>query len=215
MREVQTCALTIVVCGFLSTANACGSSNDTERGATTPTAAKTSKASPTSSSTSARAAPASARRLGPALRAVRTAQRKVQGSKAYDIETDRLRGRRVWEVKLARGLARPYELDVRADGRKVVRQRRLRIDNDVRKAAKARIALSRALKTASRRANGARFDEAEIDRARGRIIFSGCAHREGSRGRRGRLIRRRDRPRRRSTQESESQQEVTDANSTT
>lgn len=124
----------------------------------------------------------SVRRLEPALRAVNTAERKVRGSKAYDVEDDRLRGERVWKVKVAVGTSRRYELDVRADGRKVLRERRrTRIDDDVRKRAQAKIPLAKALRIAAARAGGGTFAEAEIDRWRGRITWEATFERSGDR----------------------------------
>jgi uncharacterized membrane protein YkoI len=122
---------------------------------------------------SATAAAATPSRLDAAVRAVRTAEDRISRGEAYDIESDRLRGKRVWEVKVAGGGARPHEIDVRADGRKVVRTRHRRTaDDDARKAARAHISLARALRTAGRRAGGGTtFDEAEIDRVRGRIVW--------------------------------------------
>jgi uncharacterized membrane protein YkoI len=169
MRKIRTGVVAVVACAATATTSGCGaSSNETEGGPQTskPTATATATSTPKATASQ------SASRLGQAVRAVRTAQRRIRRSKAYDIETDRFRGRRVWEVKVARGVTRPYELDVRADGRRVVRQRRkTRIDDDVRKLARATVTLPRALRTAARRARGARFDEAEIDRSRGRLVW--------------------------------------------
>ncbi|HWK30404.1 MAG TPA: PepSY domain-containing protein [Solirubrobacter sp.] len=124
---------------------------------------------------------ASVARLADARRAVRTAERKLRHGRAYDIESDRLRGQRVWEVKVARGTTHASVLDVRADGRRVVRQRRTKVSDDVRKAAGAKVSLNRALKTAGARAAGGRFDEAEIDRWRGKLVWEATFKRSGDR----------------------------------
>jgi len=125
---------------------------------------------------------ASGSRLERAVRAARTAERRISGGRAYDIEADRHRGKRVWETKVAMGTTRAYEVDVSADGRKVVRvRRRWRTDDDVRKAARATVSLPRALRTAGRRAEGGTFDEAEIDRSRGRIVWEVTFRKSGDR----------------------------------
>jgi uncharacterized membrane protein YkoI len=118
-----------------------------------------------------------------ARRAVATAERSVRRSRAYDIETDQLQGERVWDVEVARSTTRAYELDVRADGRKVVRQRRVpNVDDDVRKLASAGVSLRQALEIAGARWKADRFDEAEIDVWRGRAVwevtFRSAGHRE-------------------------------------
>lgn len=172
MHRFQTVAAVVVAGAALSTATACGSSDDTA----TATQSGSASSPPSASSS------ASASGLAPARRAVRTAERKVRRGDAYDIERDRLRGRRVWEVKVARGSSRPYELDVRADGRKVLRQRRRsKVGDDVHKVGQARVSLNRALKIAGRRARGGRFDEAEIDRWRGRIVWEATFERSRDR----------------------------------
>jgi uncharacterized membrane protein YkoI len=165
----------VLVSAALSTATACGSSDDTlsRTGA--------SRAAPPATTVPA-ASPSAANRLALARRAVRTAERRVRHSKAYDIESDRLGGRRTWEVKVARGVSRPYELDVSADGRRVVRQRRRsRVDDDVRRVNQARVSLWRALRLAGRRVARGRFDEAGIDRERGRLVWEATFEQSGDR----------------------------------
>jgi len=120
----------------------------------------------------ASASQSSVLRADAARRALRTAARRVGGGTAYEIETDRLSGRRVWEVDIARGTSLNYEVHVSADGRSALRVRRKpRIDLDVRRAASARVSLSTAIATASRRVPRTTFDEAGIDRERGRIVW--------------------------------------------
>jgi len=165
MSRLRIGVIAVAGCAAVVGASGCGTSPDEAEG-------RPSTSQPAVTSTAGATATGAPSRLNEALRAVGTAQRTVRGSKAYDIETDRHRGRRVWEVKVARGVARPYELVVRADGRRVLRQRRkARIDDDVRKLAEARVALPRAMRIAAGHARGARFDEAEIDRLRGRLIW--------------------------------------------
>lgn len=105
-----------------------------------------------------------------AIRAVKTATRRVGKGRPYDLETERFRGKRVWEVKVAVGRKRPHELLVRRDGRRVVRHRRIRRDRDARLARRAKVSLIRAVRTADRRVSG-RFDEAGIDRSRRRLVW--------------------------------------------
>jgi uncharacterized membrane protein YkoI len=164
MRGIRRAGVVVAVGTLLSTAAASGAAGGESR--TLGTAASAS---------------ASASQVAQARRAVRTAERAVRGGRAYDVESDRLRGRRVWEVKVAQGTARPYELDVSADGRQVLRRQRLtRIDDDVRKVARAQVALASALTIAGRRARGS-FDEADIDRSRGRLVWEATFVRSGDR----------------------------------
>jgi uncharacterized membrane protein YkoI len=181
MRIVHTNAMVAVACTALVGAAGCGSSEserNSQDSARSPAATSTSAPTTTPQASSS----ASVTRLAEARRAVRAAEHKVRGSGAYDVESGRLRGRRVWEVKVARGTSSPYELDVSADGRKVVRQRRrAKISDDVRKLARAKVSLHNALKTAGSRAKSGRFDEAEIDRSRGRVVWEATFKRSGDR----------------------------------
>ncbi|HET6549088.1 MAG TPA: PepSY domain-containing protein [Solirubrobacter sp.] len=182
MGTIQKRTLVVAACAAFATVTACGSSSDNEGGSASAKATATATNSPAARSTPAASASASARRLDAAVRAVKTAQRKVSRGKAYDIESDRRRGKRVWEVKVVRGVARGHKLDVRFDGRKVVGQRRRsKVDDDVRKLAKAKVTLAKALRTAGRRAEGGTFDEAEIDRSRGRIVWEATFDKPGDR----------------------------------
>lgn len=130
-----------------------------------------------------------------AIRAVRTATRRVGKGRPYDLERERFRGKRVWEVKVAVGRKRPHEILVRRDGRRVVRHHRIRRDRDARLARRAKVSLIRAVRKADRRVSG-RFDEAGIDRSRGRLVwevnFNLSRHREAEvtvNARNGRIIR--------------------------
>ena len=113
---------------------------------------------------------ASAANVDAAIRAVRTA-RKAVGGRPYDIERERLRGRRVWEVKLARATGRPREVLVSANGRNVLRRDTTGRSDDARKARQARVGLVAAIRKAARRANG-HLEDAEIDDHRGRVVWS-------------------------------------------
>ncbi len=142
--------------------------------------------SPAELGVSARPAPATAEavpsRLAQARRAVRTAERAVQGGRAYDIESDLLRGVRVWEVKVAQGAVRPHEIDVSADGRRILRrQRRARVDLDARRVAQAKVTLGSALTIAGARARTGTFDEAEIEREHGRLVWEVVFEHSGGR----------------------------------
>lgn len=111
-------------------------------------------------------------RLVTARRAIITAQRAVSRTHAYEVETDRLAGRRTWEVKLRRGSSSRYEVHVSADGRRVLRVRSRRGSNrDVRRASQATVALTRALTIAGRRVGRSGFDEADIDMLGRRVVW--------------------------------------------
>jgi uncharacterized membrane protein YkoI len=182
MRKITLVAVTLAVCTAPLTATACGSSGSAETdGQRANLRGKDVSAGPSGGSDEMRRG-ASGGRLGQALRALRTAERSVRRGSAYDIEHDRLSGGRVWEIEVARGTARPYEIDVRADGRKVVRRRRAsQVSDDVRKDARATVSLDEALRTAGRRAAGGRFDEAEIDRWHGTLAWEATFKRPGGR----------------------------------
>lgn len=186
MRKLQTAALTVTAFAAL-TATACGSSDDDGGAASTATVTVTApgtapaSAASTAAPTPAASPSASASQIDQAVRAIRSAERRVPNGKAYDIETDRLRGKPVWEVKVARGTTRAYELDVSADGRKVLRRRAKTVDDDVRKLRDAKVGLAKALRTAARRAKGAAFDSAEIDRSGGRLVWEATFKAPGDR----------------------------------
>lgn len=177
MDRLRIC-LTAIACSVGLTVTACGAPSQETAGSPQ---ASVRAPGVTASGTRREPSRRAESRVGQAVRAVRTAERRIRRSKAYNVETHRHRGVRVWQVKVARGVTRPYELDVRANGRVVFRQRRSRIDDDVRKLAEARIPLVRALRTAARRAGGGRFDEAEIDRSGGRIVWEVTFKRSGDR----------------------------------
>jgi uncharacterized membrane protein YkoI len=107
-----------------------------------------------------------------ARRAVSTAHEAVRHGRPYDLERDRHRGAAVWEVKVATRSGRPYELLVSDNGRKIVDRRRDddRSD-DARRARHAKVGLRRALGIASRHSS-APLSDAEIDRHRGRIVWT-------------------------------------------
>jgi hypothetical protein len=54
-------------------------------------------------------ADAAASRVSRAVRALRTAGERVSRGRPYDLETERYKGKRVWEVKVASGNQRPYK----------------------------------------------------------------------------------------------------------
>lgn len=133
--------------------------------------AAASAASPGGSARSPdRAGAAASGKTTSAVRAIRTAVRRVGQGRPYDLESERFRGKRVWEVKVAAGRKRPHEILVRRDGRRVVHHRRIRRDHDSRLARRAKVSLVRAVRTADRRAAG-KLDEAGIDRNRGRLVW--------------------------------------------
>ncbi|MCZ7590026.1 MAG: PepSY domain-containing protein [Gaiella sp.] len=118
--------------------------------------------------------------VGPAVRALRTAERRVRNGRPYDLERETHRGTRVWEIDVAVPGERPHELLVSLDGRRVVSQSRIRRNLDAARAPQATVRLATALQTAARRADG-RFHEAEIDRKRGRIVWEVNFERSGGR----------------------------------
>lgn len=153
----------IATLALLAGAGACGASAaDPEPGPGSATA-----------STATGGAAAVTRPCAPqARRALVTAAAAVRARRPYEIESDRVRGRWIWEVKVDTGTARPRELDVSAQGTKVLRNRRsARPDRDAVRSRSASISLATAITIAGRRARGC-FDEAEIDRTRGRLVWS-------------------------------------------
>lgn len=126
-----------------------------------------SAAGPASSSATAHA---SAANVDSAVRAVRTARRAV-GGRPYDIERERLRGKRVWEVKLARAAGRPREVLVSANGRRVLRRETTGRSDEAREARRAKVGMIAAILKAARRANG-RLEDAEIDDHRGHVVWA-------------------------------------------
>lgn len=167
--------LAIAVMG-LSTlaATACGSSSSDDGGAK----GKAAGSNETVTATTSAGATSSSSRLSSAGRAVKTAGKKVSHGRPYDVERDRYKGKQVWEIKVAAGKGRPTELDVSANGRKVVRRSRHKRDDDVAKALKAKVSLAKALRTAGKRAKG-RFSEGEIDRKGGKIVWTASFKQSG------------------------------------
>jgi uncharacterized membrane protein YkoI len=127
-------------------------------------------AAPDQVSTSPAAAHLSATsQVAEARRAVHSAAAAVRHGRPYDLERDR----RGWEVDVAvPGSARPHEVQVSADGRRVVAHRRDDSgSDDAAKARQATVGFERALRVAARRGSGA-LTEAEIDRdRRGRLVW--------------------------------------------
>lgn len=116
-----------------------------------------------------------------AVRALVTAERRVPNGRPYDLESDRHRGARVWEIEVAVPRERPHELLVSLDGRRVLSQSRKHRSLDATRALQTKVRLARALQIAARRADG-RFHEAEIDRLRGgRIVWEVTFERPGGR----------------------------------
>lgn len=108
---------------------------------------------------------------GRAVLAVRTAAGRIGNGRPFDIESEGFRGRRVWEVEVASRGARPFLVIVNSAGNRVLRVRHKRDrDDDVAKVRQARVSLARAIQIADRHAPG-RFDEGEIDRDDGRLVW--------------------------------------------
>jgi uncharacterized membrane protein YkoI len=105
-------------------------------------------------------------------KAIATARAAAGGAPAYDIESERRRGTSVWEVKLATGGGRAVEVDVSADGRRVVHRHDLaNRDHEASLVGSAKVTLAAALRTAAAQASGP-FDEAELDREHGSLVWS-------------------------------------------
>ena len=93
----------------------------------------------------------SAAKAGDAVKAVRTAGAE---GRAFDVESDRHRGKRVWEIDVVSGSGRAKELHVSADGTKIVRTGKARRSDDAALARQATVSLATALRTADGRASG-------------------------------------------------------------
>lgn len=107
-----------------------------------------------------------------ARKAIATARGATDGAPAYDIESERRRGAAVWEVKVATGGGGAVEVDVSADGRRVVHRHALaKRDHEASLVGSTKVPLAAALRTAEAHAAGP-FDEAELDRERGRLVWS-------------------------------------------
>jgi uncharacterized membrane protein YkoI len=113
-----------------------------------------------------------------AAKAARTAADAGNG-RPYDLERDRHRGKRVWEVDVARASGRSAELLINADGSTVVRRGTTHRSDDADRARQAKTSLASAVRTAGRRAAGT-LTEAEIDRKRGRLVWSVSFERRGT-----------------------------------
>jgi uncharacterized membrane protein YkoI len=114
--------------------------------------------------------------VGAAVKAVRTA---AEAGRPFDLERDRHRGRKVWEVDVATGPGRAAELLISADGRQIVRRGTARPSRDAGHALAARVGLATALRTAGGRATG-RLDDADIDRRGGRLVWSATFEQRGA-----------------------------------
>lgn len=158
----------------------CGSSSDSET--TADTGALTTPTANASTTSPERAATprASSSRVTEAVRALKTAGKQVKNGRPYDLESDRFRGKSVWEVKVASGRSRPYEFYISANGKTIVRRSRERkLGDDVPKVLQAKVTLARALRTAAKHAGGGRLSEGEIDRDRGKIVWTVTFERSG------------------------------------
>jgi uncharacterized membrane protein YkoI len=138
----------------------CGGSDNTSSGqqATSTTSSATTNQSATSSSaatTSSTVASGSADdSVAAALRALQTAARAVPNGKAFDLDDDTRGGQPSWEVKVASG-QRQFDLDVTADGARVLNRREDRTpDDDVRKLRSVKVDAQRALRLAAQRQAG-------------------------------------------------------------
>jgi uncharacterized membrane protein YkoI len=107
-----------------------------------------------------------------ARKAIATARAATGGAPAYDIESERRRGASVWEVKVATGGGTAVEVDVSADGRRVVHRHSLaKRDSEARLVGSAKVSLAAAVRIADAHATGP-LDEAELDREHGKLVWS-------------------------------------------
>ncbi|HEX6022281.1 MAG TPA: PepSY domain-containing protein [Solirubrobacter sp.] len=104
-----------------------------------------------------------------AVRAVNTASRGIS-AKPYELDRERTR----WEVQFADGTERHVTLN----GRRVTSTRRT--DDRSTLVASARVSLTSALRTAARRARGT-LEDADLERERGRLVWSVNFERSGDR----------------------------------
>ncbi|MEX0426048.1 PepSY domain-containing protein [Nocardioides sp. DS6] len=127
---------------------------------------------PTSTEPPTSPAPSRSAQTDTALAAIATAERSVPGGKVFDLESDSAGGQRRWDVKVASG-QRQYELDITADGAKVVDRRQDKTpDDDVAKLKSAAVPLERAIAIAAGRAQGqGKLSSLEIDSDRRTVLW--------------------------------------------
>lgn len=103
-----------------------------------------------------------------AVRAVHTAR---ESGRPYDLERDRFRGDRVWEIDVSPRSGAPRELKISADGRRVVDRKRTDRSDDAARVRDVKVGFAKALRKAATRAEG-RLTDAELDREHGRLVWS-------------------------------------------
>ncbi len=110
-------------------------------------------------------------RTAAAVRALDAAAAAVPDGRPYDLERDDDDDDAVWKITVASGGDRPHELDVSADGRRIVGREREDRDDDAADALRAGVTLAQALRIADGRTPG-HLDDAEIDREDGRLVWT-------------------------------------------
>jgi uncharacterized membrane protein YkoI len=118
--------------------------------------------------TSSPTATEAAHGVSAAVRALHTAR---DSGRPYDLERDRHRGRRVWEVDVTSRSGPPKELKISADGKRVVHRKTIHDSDDAARVRDAKVGFATAVRTAAKRASG-RLTEAELDREHGRLVWS-------------------------------------------
>lgn len=161
-------AFTLVACGADGDAPSAGA-------ATSPATSPDTPADTRSKATTA------ATGTAPALRAVRTVERRLRGARSFELELEG--GRRPgWEINVSDSSRRAWKYRTDRSGKRVQTRKRDKWDNDAKDSRKVKVTLARALKIATRRSS-LRFDQIELERTRsGRLVweaeFKGSGDRE-------------------------------------
>jgi len=109
----------------------------------------------TASGTSGTSGNAGGAQTRTALTVIDTATKAVSGGSVFDLEKDHDQGKQVWEVKVADGKGRQFDLDISADGSTVVRRHQDRTpDDDIAKLHTAKITVQKAIGVAASHAQG-------------------------------------------------------------
>jgi len=124
---------------------------------TSSTSTKSPSASPmsTASDTSTASGSAGNAQTRTALTVIDTATKAVSGGSVFDLEKDHDQGKQVWDVKVADGKGRQFDLDISADGSTVVHRHQDRTpDDDIAKLHTAKITVQKAIGIAAAHAQG-------------------------------------------------------------
>ena len=131
----------------------CGDPDNPSTGQQAPSTTSQPTTSSSTTSTTAATGSASADVAAP-VRALQTAARAVPQGKAFGLDPGTRGGQRVWDVNVASG-QRQFDLDVTADGARVLRRREDPTpDDDVRKLRSVRVDAARAVRLAGQHQGG-------------------------------------------------------------